>query len=250
MSVLWHQIKNNSLSYFLSAFLLLLCFSCCTSIKKIDRIKFSFIIPLEIAGGNCKKEKIEFYVSYLDNYIIYELPFHITNAENNILQYDSIKYEYLIFNKNEKIGYLLKSITDTFKIVSNIDSILKERGFNGGKGDYDIFDNLEILNKKILLDKGNKKLFRYIFKNDYYDSAYVYFDKGLKKVSFSLSKSLDSVNESKLVKLQYFLKKDTATMKSDCEKDFFSNIFEISEEKSENTKALNDLYERFRKNAN
>jgi len=189
---------------------------------------------------------IDFYVSYFKQYVLYELPYHKTHEINNELVYDSVKFEYFILNSKRDYGYLIKSENDSFSHFNiRKDSILNTRA-------YFYFDTLkkEDLFREMTMKKEDKisvgkekEIHKYIFDHYFYDSAYFYFDKSLKQIKFSFSKSLDSTYDSKLYKMQMFIKHNKSQDTISALKDFYINSFEIIKEPvSEEVKKLFKRY--------
>ena len=217
----------------------------CNIKSKIQQISFTFSSPRVVKDGKGIKDEIKFYITYFENYTVYELPVRETSSIDNFLIYDTINYEYFIIVNKINKGYLLKNLKDQKRFPIDVDSLLKERCFNGGKGDYDIFQNL-VLNKKKEIEKTiDTKLVKYSFSKSIIDSAYLYFDKNLLEIPFSLSKSLNLEYSSKLVKIKYFLKHENVGKNEDVENDFFVTYLEIKKAHRSNEKEIINLIKRF-----
>ncbi len=202
-------------------------------------------MPLGVVKGKGISEKVDFFISYKDNYTIYELSFHKTLENEFKLIYDSIKYEYFIFNNKDSFGFNLKSLNDSFRNKLDRDSILKGRGFDQGKGNYDVFKDIKVKSKSLIYMGINKKYYSYILENIFYDSAHLYFDDNLKDIQFSISKPLDSIYNSKLIKFQLFLKQDSLVKANPELKNFFVSSIQIKKEKSSDEQSLINLFKRF-----
>ncbi|GAB2836097.1 hypothetical protein [Ferruginibacter profundus] len=190
----------------------------------------------------------EIFVTYNGNYTIYELPYHKTYSINERLVYDSAKYEYFICNENNKQGFLLKDIRDSLSKKIAGDSILAARAFNGDNRNFNMADSLKALGKTTIVREHlseNKFIDKYYFANpNFYDSAYFYYSNELRNIRFTISNTLDSVNDSKLLKVQYFIKHDDSKTASKF-KSFYINSLEIQNAPSPDESALKDLFDRF-----
>jgi hypothetical protein len=214
-------------------------------IDEIKKIKVTYKSPEEIIDGKGVSFLTSFNINYYKQYIVVELSYHVTSEINNKLIYDSIKYEYFVCNPVNKFGYLLKNISDSFKVKINGDSILRTRAYNGVGMDSVKFSDVGGVKSIQKLHTSSGLIHKYLFNNDnFYDSAYFYYDEKLKWVPFSADKVLDSMNNSKLFKLEFFIKHDTAGVTPNL-KDFFINSLEISEEQVTNKNGLKILFERF-----
>ncbi len=214
------------------------------SANNITRIIVSTKSPDRIVDNRVELFVNDFYISYFGQYLLYELPYHKTYEINNKLIYDSLKYEYFVYNTNNKFGYSLKNSGDSFKIKINADSILQTRAYGGTWDMGDIFKELEIKTFNKYSSGHSKITCRYTFNNIFYDSANFYYDKDIKDIKFSLSKSLDSANNSKLYKIEMFLRKDRAATALNL-KDFYINSIEIKKVPVVNENELKKLFQRF-----
>ncbi len=222
--------------------------SSCLSIHKqsisgsIERIKITYKSPEKVVDNIGISFTSEFYISYRGQYTIYELPYHVTKQINNELIYDSTKYEYLICNKQHNMGYMVKQLTDSIGKKIAVDSIIATRAMGGGAGNLDVFAELKIksVNK---IEDTNLVIYKYLFDNYSYDSAYFYYKDELKDVKFSFSKKMDSAHNSKLSKMQFFIKHDTINQIPGL-KNFYINSFEIESAPNKNEQALKDFIER------
>jgi hypothetical protein len=211
--------------------------------KDIIKIMVTTTIPEKISGDHVEINTLDFYISYCDQYILYELPYHKTYAINNRMVYDSIKYDFFIYNANDNFGYCLKSINDSFKIKINSDSILKERAYGGNLDIDNIFKEIKIKSLSKLDSTDTTVTFRYVFNHKPYDSAYFFYNGNLKDVRFSLSKSLDSFYNSKLYKVQLFIKNDNASAFPN-QSNFYVNSFEIKKLRIKKNTEIRGLFER------
>jgi hypothetical protein len=231
---------------FISVALMLILCACAVSNKlfenNITRIKVTTKIAGRIVEGHGENIIVEFYISYYKQYAIFELPYHVISEIDNVLIYDSTKYDYFVCSLNNKTGYLLKTPADSFGKKIKGDSILKDRAYGGGGTDSFRLEGLTIKSVK-KLNNDSSIVYRYLYNdNSFYDSAYLHLDKNLKEISFSFDKSLDSINDSKLSKIQLFLKHDDSQGNPNL-KDFYINSFEIAKTPVENN--IKTLFERF-----
>lgn len=214
------------------------------SVDNITRISVFTKSPVRIINNQPESLVIEFYISYFGKYRVYELPYHKTYQINDKLIYDSIKYEYFIYNTNENTGYLLKRTSDTFRTRICSDSILKARAYGGVSDIVDLSRGVKIKTIDERRDKGKIFFCRYLFENDFYDSAYFYYNKDFGDIEFSLSKTLDSTYASKLVKADFFIRHTNNEGKSGLE-NFYVNTIEIRKVPSENPDEIKNLITRF-----
>lgn len=225
-----------------------LVYSCVTSNKKSEKeiVRCNVVtkIPEKIIENHGEMLVIDFFVSYYNQYVLYELPYHKTYEIDNKLIYDSLKYEFFIYNSNNEYGYCLKNQNDSFVLRVNKDSVLKARAYGGNVEIEAIFKEVKIKSLNNLNNDGQTCIYKYEFDNDFYDSAYFHYDTALKEIRFSLSKSFDSANNSKLYKVQLFLKQDRSAAALNL-KDFYINSFEIRKAKSKNEIVLKRLFDRF-----
>lgn len=231
--------------FIIVALVLIFC-ACAVSNKlfedNITKIKVTTKIAGRIVEDHGETIVIEFYISYYKQYAIFELPYHVTSEVDNVLIYDSTKYDYFVCSLNNKTGYLLKNPTDSFGKKIEGDSILKNRAYGGGGTDTFRLEGLTIKSIK-KLNSDSSIIYRYLYNdNSFYDSAYLHLDKKLKGISFSFDKSLDSINDSKLSKIQLFLKHGGSQDNPNL-KDFYINSFEIAKVPSGND--IKSLFDRF-----
>jgi hypothetical protein len=210
----------------------------------ITRIMVSYISPDRVINNKGESFIYDFYISYYRQYRLYELPYHKTLEIDNRLIYDSTKFDFFIYNTTNKFGYLLKGPTDSFKVKMSSDSILKLRALGGTWDIADFFK--EVKNKSLckLTDINESEVYRYIFENEFYDSAYFYYKKDLKNIEFSISKTLDSSYDSKLYRVQHFIKHNGASI-TPALKDFYINSIEFDKKPAANENEIKALFERF-----
>ena len=223
--------------------------SCVTTSKMhtemIRRIKYTFKMPDKIIENKGMGDTVIFYVSYQGDLIVYELPYRTASVDNGILMYDSLKYEYFIFNRKDSFGYSLKNISDTFLYKKKIDSMLKGRGADQGKGNYDVLKEMKKDSFSEIYNNGSKKIYKYLIADNHTDSSYYYFDNDLIDIEFSFSRQLDSVYNSKLYKMEVFVKHDDSLSKANpALTHFFITSCEII--RDPNVKAIGNLFRHYK----
>ena len=227
--------------------LVLFLFSCKHFYKNeqiVSRIKVSFKMPIQIKEGISYGDTINIYACYFKNYTIFELPHHETLQNEKALLYDSVKYDYLIYNNSSKNGFLLKNINDGFINEINVDSILKIQAFYGGNGNVINILDKETKSVKMVSSFNGKEVYRYITNNvDIYDSMYVICDKKMIDIKFSFSSRIDSLYNSKFNEFIMFLKYDTLSNKN--KKDFFTNRLEVVKDYNFDREKIRNLFLRF-----
>ncbi len=187
-------------------------------------------MPVTIEDGQPKTSVITFYINYFTDCMVYELPYHKTFEIDNRLIYDSVKYEYLICNKSGSAGCLFKSLSDSSFTRVNSDSVLKLRAYGQFHDMVDVFKEVKPLSIQSKTGSGEIVIWRYLFHHYFYDSAYLCYNATLKDIPFSFSPTLDSVNNSKLVQIQFFIKHEQPDTNIEL-RDFFINSFEIKDER-------------------
>jgi len=171
------------------------------------------------------------------------LPYHKTYESDNKLIYDSLKYEFFVYKYNNKNGYLLKNANDSFRMQINKDSILKARAYGSNWDISETFKEVKIKGLNKLQNDSKQFIYKYIFENDIYDSAYFYYNNDLKNIRFTLSKSLDSTYNSKLYKTEFFLKHKSLSYGVEL-KDFYINSLEIKKIPFSNENDIINIFER------
>ncbi len=223
-------------------------FSCLGSSKNLKRniirIEVTTRSPDRIVDNRGETFVHDFYISYYGQYLLYELPYHKTYEINNEVIYDSVKYEFFICNHDTKAGYLLKNIGDSLKIKIKGDSILRTRAYYGSGDMTDAFAELKIKALDKLRIINAETIYKYTFDNNFYDSAYFYYCKDLTDIEFSFSRLLDSMYNSKLCKIQLFIKKDSSITSPEL-KGFFINSFEIRKTPVTNEGEIKNLFDKF-----
>jgi hypothetical protein len=136
---------------------------------------------------------------------------------------------------------------DSNKIIP-VDSILKRKVAPINLQSI-IYSPNDTLIEKVILGKGGDYIDKYVPKTkpdeSYNDTTLLYYSKAMKKIQFSLSPFLDSLNDSKLYKLRLaynesYSQKYSITMP---QRDI---IYEIQQIKLANAEKLKPLFRRFR----
>lgn len=173
--------------------------------QNMSRVKISFHYPQKITDTYSDIMITDFFISYYKNYILYELPYHVTQEVDNVLIYDSVKYEFLVKKKDSDFGYKLKSLSDPLDSIMKIDSPWIKR-LPPAMDLHDLFKVLKVKSERVL----NRQLDAYYFEDNWYDSAYFYYGKPMPGVEYSLSPELERSHRMKLYKTLLFSRKDTS----------------------------------------
>lgn len=227
----------------------ILAYSCAYN-QNILRIRVSLITPIKIVEGAGIIDTIPVYINYLKGYTVYELSVRETLEDEYNLIYDSLKFEYYVFNNKKSYGYLLKNLSDTFGSPIKRDSILPRRGFDEGRGDANIDTQPGVISVKKVKDSVGILINRYIFDSEKYDSVYICFDKKLVDVPFSFSKIQDAKYQSKMYAGYVFLKHEKNYDLNSKLNGFFINRFEMTRVPVENERELLKLIARLKKKEN
>lgn len=214
----------------------------------IKRIQIAVDIVNSVYNGKGYFNNIDFFVNYYKEYSIYEIPYHKQYQFNDKILYDSIKYNYIIFNTVTNAGYFLKSITDSFTIRINADSMIKEKMFQG----YDFYaaiknkDSAEVMyNNTTASEFANQEIVKYrLLNNQVSDSIIYYYDKSYNDIPFSFSPYLDSLYGKKLQKVEIFHKYDPKKTPDDL-KIYYKNYFTITKVPADNESDIFALFEKF-----
>ncbi len=178
---------------------------CNNEFEKISKEKITYKMPLAHSLEFVEENVVDFSIINSGDIFIYELPFRYSYESMGAIISDTIKYDYVIFNKNEEFGYLVRSFEDSFRLKVNIDSILSKRAY--------LHLNFDSLLSKALQNKlsklENQASFKVSFKviDARVDSMNFYFDDEQKNLKFSFSKKIDSAYNSKLFKVEFLYKK-------------------------------------------
>lgn len=199
-------------------------------------------MPIRIVDGKEIVSNIVFYVNYYTGYTVYELPYHETYEVDYKLIYDSLKYEYFVCNNRSDIGYLFKGTADSsFRKLSK-DSILFSRAYGRMDDFADVLKGMKTLHVK--REETGRQTFvcRYAFDDATYDSAYMYYDRSLRGIPFSFSRTLDSAYNSKLVQMELFLRHPIDFMPGHI--DFYKNRLLIEEVPTSNADTIDTFIKR------
>lgn len=211
----------------------------------IRRIKVSFSTPANILSGKGIGDSISIFVNYSGNYIIYELPYHKTLQEKNKLIYDSIKYNLLFCNSENHLGFYLANEGDKIGKKINCDSILVSRAFYGGFGFPQKNEFTKDSIPVIVSSEKDQSIYRYKYNGEFYDSAYFTYKKYYKDFEFIFIKHYDSIYNSKLSKIQLFIRHDKKLDENPELKNFFITSYEMKDEPIKNEKEIKQLFDRF-----
>jgi hypothetical protein len=214
----------------------------------IKRIHIAVNMVNSVYDGKGYFNNIDFYINYYKNYSIYEIPYHQQYQLNDKLLYDSVKYNYIIFNNSTKSGYFLKSSTDSFTNRINADSMIQEKMFHG----YDFYtaiknkDSAAIMSHHTTASKFvNKEVVKYRLPNNPFSDSIIYcYDKSYNDIPFSFSPYLDSVYGKKLQKIEIFQKYDPKETPVDL-RIYYKNHFTIIKMPAVDKSDMVDLFEKF-----
>ncbi len=217
-----------------------------TTEKKIVRIAVSLTSPIKIENNVPISDTNTFYINYLEGYRIYEFPRHIVFEDSSKIIYDSIKYNFFVYDTSKKYGYLIKEIDSSLVTKVNADSILKSSGFEGGKGNLFKVNQKDF--KRVTKYKDNVIEEVYI-SNDLsgsVDSTLIYFDKGLNDIPFSWSSILDKKYNSKLYKIEIYLNHKQPEKSVKLSEKFFVNTIAFKRDTQVNNQKVRNLFERYK----
>ena len=205
---------------------------------QIVKEKFLNTIPIGNPDSSVEIFNTDFNKITYKDMVLYELPYRESFRVDGSIISDSTKYEYFIFNKTKKSGYLFKKITDSFQLQKNIDSLLTPRAY------YHLtFDSILNLKNKheIREDDKDKIKISFISQNETTDSIIANFNNELKILQYSLAPKLDSIFQSKLYKVEYWFKA------KDRNGNALVATFEIRPEVIKDKEELLQLFYRFEK---
>lgn len=228
----------------------LLCCCFCLKVKNkkgtpFIRLNFSYKSPDKIIDTNTYSFSTSVFISYYGDYRLYELPYNKSEEMDNVLLFDSVKYDYFVHNINERYGCFLKDLNDSFKIRYRTDSILL-RTYNGGKKyEADFMAEVKIIKSDTIFPNQQEQIYKYVLNDKVYDSVYLYYDTRLKNIDFSFSVYRDSITNSKLYKTRWFLKNPKTA--SYIPKNFYENVGEVKLAPATNMQVLIKLIERYKK---
>jgi hypothetical protein len=147
-------------------------------------------------------------ILYAGDYMLYELPYRKTEEIDNVLILDTMLNNFFVHKKGAEYGLLLQTINDSTGKRLPVDSMLKNRV----KKNFDILYLFAIEDKeKSYKNRSDSILLNVMALNDqYFDSAYLYFNTKLQSQPYSLSEKVDSIYNSKLYKVDILMKKNTS----------------------------------------
>ena len=218
---------------------------CACQFENISKQSFEFNIPIIHLDNTAEVFTTKFYLTTYNDLLIYELPYAETHTINSVLLSDTIKYEYFIFQKKSKKGFLIKSLFDSLNKSYYVDSLLKKRAFNTLNIDSTILpyvNNLNDISSSNIYE--NTKISFAFNDKTIYDSVYFYFDKKLKELKFTLSHKLDAVSKSKCYKVE-LLQPENSTVKLKLERKYRLVALEINKCDITNKTLLNEIRKKF-----
>lgn len=182
--------------------------------SRVKKISFTTSFPAVKFTGELLYLHDSTILYYSGNYFVYKLPYQMGEIKEDTIKNSTgdtilfkmeptgIGYLYFAGKKEDKYGYLLKSLDDKNVLKKHsVDSMIDVRGI----GTLDI--NAVIKNAVLIdsvFDKINNKITKTyiprIIKDDG-DTVILYFTNHIKETDFSLSKSIDSINKFKLYKI-------------------------------------------------
>lgn len=217
--------------------------------KEFYRIKISFNLPIKMRDTTLQLQKNNVFASFYGKYAMYELPYHVTLEDETKIIYDSLKFEYFIFNKKDSFGYLLKHIDDSFITKKTRESFLNPRAFKGGNsyGKFMLPPNKKVQSYEKIYDNGLKQTYRYLLNGSAFDSIYFMFDKSMINIDFSIYKHEDSAYNSKLVKVILYTNPDSMAAKHiNYTADYYTNSLEFTRDTAKNESELIKVFKRYK----
>ena len=150
-------------------------------------------------------------ITYVGEYIIYDLPYHYQEEVDDSIVFDGIKVNYFIYKKGQPYGHLFKTLNDAAIKRLPVDSIKKT--------DFET-ENFElprrfghVPSKLVYNDKKELVLVKLYPKNErMVDSVYLNFSKQYAQLGHSLCRQTDAQYGSTLYKISMFLEKENDTI--------------------------------------
>lgn len=210
--------------------------------QKLTKEKFIFTVPIVHSDSTNESFKTDFNIVSYKNFVLYELPFSESYQIEDSVVSDTMRYEYFVFKKQEKYGYLVKNLNDSFKknMKTEVDSVLTQRAFYH----FSLDSLLSLKNNLYYIEKNNDVSFRikYPVPNIETDSIFAYFDVRYKGMKYSLAKELDASFKSKLYKTEFWLNRKGQTW---LRADQLVASHEIKEDTVYNEREVLDFFTRF-----
>jgi hypothetical protein len=186
------------------SFILLVLLGCTSTKpvnKKTDDILVTYRFINFVGQTNYTMESPEFIIKDKDYFFIKKPS--IVAYENNDKKPDT-SYSYYFFHKDYKYGFYKDFLNeDSNKIINKDSFFLQQFYFNLEKINQKSKDNYAFLNS--YKENGltvNKYYLKKEIDSSYNDTTLFYFDDKLMDVEFSLDRHLDSLQQSKFVKIR------------------------------------------------
>lgn len=200
-------------------------YSCIPLKKQADTFKTNYYLQSVMKyNDSIFRDKFNFYITYQEQFIIYEFPYYKTFEENYIPIYDSLKYEYFICDSSKNYGYMFQDFYDSIGILKNRDSLLKAKGLVGHE--LSKLKDISKVTRESESSASDEVIHKFYTADSLIDSCYFYYNVNMQDAHFSFSRTLDSTYHSKLYKVIFFYKKGIFSPKEDTSK-FDGVIMEI-----------------------
>lgn len=186
-------------------FILTLLLSFCNSSKKqtekIEAVKYIVNYPVI-------NKEIDFYynidtinVYTYKNYIFYELPYQEISIINSKTTQTKSTY-FFVRRDTAFYGYCYNHFRDnSVSVKYAADSFLQQRAY---KNDFSTLPEVMVLNSA--RSNNGKRIEKYNLSSiepaEMFDTVFVHYDKRFKNIQFSFAPKLDSINDSKINKVE------------------------------------------------
>ncbi len=140
----------------------------------------------------------------INGFRIFKIPFGESLVEYDVLKYDTIKWHYVGHKEYDFKCLYFKDLSDSKVSLINIDSFYKTRP-NGKFLDSTLLDAVK---KNPINQLKFQKTQFYSYELEGFESVKLFFDKSFTKFSYSLSPTIDSVFNSKLVNIKLMVNKN------------------------------------------
>ncbi len=209
--------------------ILVISYSFLKSSKKNDFDFVSYIISLPLIKNDTISNSVDtMLISKTKNFFMVKKKVFVIleNDTNVIIKFD---YDYYIFDDVKKIGLFYKAKNPN-PFYINVDSFKKTISYfslmnpiNESDVFYDSIYLNDILIKKYINLKKD-------FDKSYPDTTFLAFDKSFPQTTLSLSKTLDSIENKKLVKFSFFYKRRNFKEKFDLNRTVIFQIIPYTDE--------------------
>lgn len=183
------------------------CSSKSVGIRKSDVIKveLTYKLPALYTDDSAFVAVDSTCIYYYQQYIVYELPSRHQEYVENVLISDTPTVYYVGYDTIKRKAFKTQSLVDSPLVWIKLDSFLTKR-----PEAFDINKVLQTstLDTSIAISKNQKVLY-YRVKDESIDSLLLYFDNASRDAPFSYARDIDAAHNSKLVRIQFNLKKDT-----------------------------------------